>query len=452
MEVSKIVIDSGEPFEPFLGVTNFKLLKELHSHSSVNVEGILVYEKNKDTHPSEWLNKVIKITVCKDTSDPAKTEESIFCGNITDVTFEKQGIDLTCRIEAKSLSLLMDKEPQTRFFQDATKKYSDVIDIILGKYKDKIMPVDNVFSKELKDFLVQYEETDWEFLLRICRRVGVICFVADEDFPLKIYFEAQNENSFSSEDNYILSVNNETEFLKLREEKILFPGDSVCFSNRKYIIFSAKHEMINNVLKNEYAVIEKERLYKLNSDSKNIHISGKLIKATVVDNCDPKKTGRIKIKFDGEDPWSGTRFFPFLTPFLSENNSDGTGFFSLPETGVSVLVSFSGNYENESYVTSALREKIENRIEDPSHKIWRNRKGREFKITDDSISVSSKDDDVYIMLENKQIILKCGKSYIKMSNGSIEVSDGGKGIIKIQGNIGISGKNIDIKGSRIKLN
>jgi len=156
--------------------------------------------------------------------------------------------------------------------------------------------------------------------------------------------------------------------------------------------------------------------------------------ATVVDNNDPDKLGRIKVKF----PWleaEETIWVRFLTPHAGEDR----GWYAVPEIGDEVLVGYEFGNPNHPIALGALYNKNaappgaaatpENDI-----KLFRTKAGNEIKINDKSgseeIAITTKDGD--------------NKVVLNMSGPSISIES--------KGDISIKGSNISIESDqKIKL-
>jgi uncharacterized protein involved in type VI secretion and phage assembly len=154
----------------------------------------------------------------------------------------------------------------------------------------------------------------------------------------------------------------------------------------------------------------------------------------VVNNDDPEKLGRIKVKF----PWlesEETIWIRFLTPHAGEDR----GWYAIPEIGDVVLVGYEFGDPNHPIALGALYNKNaappgaastpENDI-----KLIRTKAGNEIKINDQSgseeIAIATKDGDNKIVLN--------------MAGPSISIES--------KGDISIKGSNISIESDqKIKL-
>ena len=92
----------------------------------------------------------------------------------------------TVRIEGKSRSWLMDREKHSRSFQNAKMTFQELAQEILANYKDADL-IYAAAGKAVGSLIVQYEETDWEFLQRVLSREGIMITPDCRQPGLKLY-------------------------------------------------------------------------------------------------------------------------------------------------------------------------------------------------------------------------------------------------------------------------
>lgn len=67
----------------------------------------------------------------------------------------------------------MDREKPSRSFQNAKMTFQELAQEILANYKDADL-IYAAAGKAVGSLIVQYEETDWEFLQRVLSREGIM--------------------------------------------------------------------------------------------------------------------------------------------------------------------------------------------------------------------------------------------------------------------------------------
>lgn len=104
--------------------------------------------------------------------DDKMGEAPIFSGLITEVRFKEPGGSNRIMVRAVSSTWKMDIEKKCRSFQDTRLTYKSLINSILAEYGDADM-VFSVTDRPVAGPLIQYRETDWEFIGRIMSCLGV---------------------------------------------------------------------------------------------------------------------------------------------------------------------------------------------------------------------------------------------------------------------------------------
>ncbi|ACV39015.1 contractile injection system protein, VgrG/Pvc8 family [Leptotrichia buccalis] len=95
-----------------------------------------------------------------------------------------------CRIlmRAFSKSVLFDRknEKKYRVFQDRNLMFSDIIDEINKDYADKKLEIkySDIAKKQIGSLIVQFDETDWEFLVRLASQLKTGMFVIEQGIIL----------------------------------------------------------------------------------------------------------------------------------------------------------------------------------------------------------------------------------------------------------------------------
>ena len=83
----------------------------------------------------------------------------------------------------------MDRVKKYRAFQKTTLTYEEVIKQIFDDYPNIPYLLNSDRLKEtIKAPLIQFKETDWEFLVRVLSRIGLCAFsLANGSISLRIY-------------------------------------------------------------------------------------------------------------------------------------------------------------------------------------------------------------------------------------------------------------------------
>ena len=156
--------------------------------------------------------------------------------------------------------------------------------------------------------------------------------------------------------------------------------------------------------------------------------------AEVVDNDDPEKLGRVKIRFYWQKSDAESVWVRVSTPYSGE----GKGVLFTPENGAQVIVSFEHGDPRQPVILGSLYHKSEGESyssDDNNHKRIQTRGGNYVYFED-----SDKEQQIVISNEN----LDKTSVYLSFKdNGTIE--------IKTEGSLSLEGKEISIKSETLKV-
>ena len=155
------------------GVLNIEHLTALKLHVGVNAHGWATVEGEAVENALEQLSGALAgreqhiLTL-----DESGMEKCLFAGVIREAELVRVGGYNRFHVELLSGTCLMDREIRSRSFQDVSQTYSQVAQQVCSEYSSgaAICTVgeDKTFGKPV----IQYRETDWEFLMRMASHCG----------------------------------------------------------------------------------------------------------------------------------------------------------------------------------------------------------------------------------------------------------------------------------------
>ena len=138
-------------------------------------------------------------------------------------------------MKAFSKSVLFDRknEKKYRVFQDRNLMFSDIIDEINKDYADKKLEIkySDIAKKQIGSLIVQFDETDWEFLVRLASQLKTGMFVIEQGiilFGIVEMGEIKKENKYFSD--YSLVRDYKNLYYKVQSNKVINLGDTVSIS------------------------------------------------------------------------------------------------------------------------------------------------------------------------------------------------------------------------------
>ncbi len=301
-----------------------------------------------------------------------------------------------CRIllRAFSKSVIFDRknEKKYRVFQDTSFKFSDIIDEINKDYIEKKLEIkySDVAKKAIDSLVVQFNETDWEFLVRIASHLKTGLFIVEQGmilFGMIEMSEVKKENKYFSD--YSLVRDYKNLYYKVRSNKVINLGDTVAISgyldeNEKnygnkgnFSVLKTKIFLQDFILKSEFLATDMTNFHMLKKY--NEKIKGCRIEAKVEKVFEENEIAQMEVRFseglkkivqekatlesnDKAYEDYGVKRFPLsYQTFYSQTN---TGFFCTPEINDTVEVYFSNEDERFAKVSWAINNKGNGRFSD----------------------------------------------------------------------------------------
>ena len=305
-----------------------------------------------------------------------------------------------CRIlmRAFSKSVLFDRknEKKYRVFQDRNLMFSDIIDEINKDYADKKLEIkySDIAKKQIGSLIVQFDETDWEFLVRLASQLKTGMFVIEQGiilFGIVEMGEIKKENKYFSD--YSLVRDYKNLYYKVQSNKVINLGDTVSISEN--VVENEVNNKDSSGNKGNFSVLKTRIFLKdfilksefLATDMSSYHIfkkynekiKGCRIEANVERVFEDGGIAKMEVRFaeglkkivqkrsneesnDKAYDDYGIKKFPLsYQTFYSQTN---TGFFCTPEVNDTVEVYFPNEDERFAKVSWAINNKGNGRFSD----------------------------------------------------------------------------------------
>lgn len=451
-------------------IESLSIQQRLNKHATLKLTGI-IDEKYKDNYFKQ-ADEYKDVEVY--TQDEKKNYKILFRGIVKSEQIRfVQGI-YYLEIEGISYTYLLDIKKRGQSFQDAKMPLQKILARIMKQYEEWDVQ-DTIDRKEgVGQLLVQYDETDWEFLKRLASLYHKPILPMINYKTPKLVFGSMEGKKIGklSQFNYSVSKdleyyskakNNKLSEIKL-EDTIIYKvdtrddfeiGDIGEFQDRKIQIRSKKCEILGGELVFEYELTTKNAF--LQEERYNKNIVGTSIKGTVLECVNDKVKVQLiidKMKQNKEKAWE----FIYMTPYSAEGHS---GWYCMPEIGDTVFIYFPSNRETDAVAQNSIRsgERKGDKITDPSTKYFRTADGKEIKFSKDEICISC--NNMYVqMTENQGIRIVSSGNLNFSSEKDITLQAGAELHIHADNQVKLECKsseivmnsNIDICGDDVRIN
>ncbi|WP_367565191.1 contractile injection system protein, VgrG/Pvc8 family [Lacrimispora sp.] len=399
-------------------IKEIKILHHMNEHGYLYLTAVLS-DQYKDDYVKETLSKE-QITLSAK-GDKAKI---LFKGMIQRIRTEVEGGMYYLKIKAVSNSFQLDVKKESRSFQDKNMTYEKITRDIICQYTGG--DILDYVSKERKieNLILQYEETDWEFLKRLAShfQAGLVPSLI-HDAPKIVFGTPKGKETGNIErchyeitkdiGRYMKSSQNQNSGL-MEVDAVEYHietvddyeiGDRVNYQNKSLYIKSKEAEMAGGILKFKYSLstlkgLNKERLY-------NQQIVGLSLKGTVLKSVRDKI--QVHLEIDKAQERSKAWEFPYATPYTAEGHG---GWYCMPEKGDTVFIYFPTKEEHEGAGINSIRngDKGAGHIGNPDVKIFRTKNGKEMKFSQEEILITCINGIDQETGENKVVYLRLNQN------------------------------------------
>ena len=408
MRENRIVIN---PFG-VISLLDYKGMQQANEHGYVELSAMIRNEQ-KDTYLAQARENTWVEVLAYGENDQKNT---LFCGILTEFCIHEEGEVPILHLRLETGSRLMDYEQHTRSFQKESYSYKEIAEVCNEGYTDAGMIMPEGREKTAGQFIMQYRETDWNFLKRMASCLNTVVIPASNVKGVKYFFgiPEKEENMESEAEGYSTSrelaersgkgVTVTTYILEQREYYSL--GAKVLFQNQELHIWKIKSFLRGNELIHRYYLRKKEDFYVPR------YYQDEMTGASLFGKVEAVEGEQVKVALDkDENQQCGSRWFDFSTVYSSP---DGAGWYCMPETGDSVRLYFPTEDEADAYVSSAFHENQGDGLRvNPQNKIWRNKQGKEIRLTPDKILMTNN--------QGMSVELADGSGIRIISSGSVQI-------------------------------
>jgi len=389
----------------FVQITKLRIEERLNDHATAYITGVL--------HDQVSISEVYRLTI--NSNFRIKVLENgdevvIFAGVLVGLEI-KSLIDVKyLSVKLKSHSFKLDIQKQSRSFQDINNPYRSIFtQIVQDEHKGIILDTASNMQPQGR-FIVQYNETDWNFLKRLASQLNAIIYAHMEankpqvgiGTPLgKSYIEnphqfeisraigehMRNASNFPRWGNldFISDVFQSTDIYSLCDVLII---DGV-----EYLIAEKICELLQGILLNTY------RLQPKSSFHQNIMYNEKLTGTSIEGQVLEAEGDKVKLHLEiDQHQNSGTAYwFNCDTPYVAEGH---TGTYIMPELGTVAHLYFPNRDERQAYIRPILRRggAKNSKTGSPDTKYLETIDGKELMLSPDSLSLTAKHGKVHMTM------------------------------------------------------
>lgn len=290
------------------------------------------------------------------------TQERIFTGLIENASVKEEALQYyVLTLTLVGVSKLMDVDSKSKSFQNVLSQYADIIKKVSNVYSQVTLDVSIENDSQIGRPLIQYKETDWEFIKRVASRKQEPVFVDETQSKGYVYvgskqgrdggneltettYSEGSDGRFYSGDGYYQDKNL-GEFLyyqvdSLTEYKL---GERLLFNNHNVTVYEKRANLIDEELVYTYKLVF-ESYIKQAPIYQNL-FSGASILGDIVDARG--ETMKLSLHLKDEEPGAEQYYY-------SWKPEAGNMMYCMPQKGTTVSLYFPGKDEQEAIAINCI--------------------------------------------------------------------------------------------------
>lgn len=423
-EVGKYIV---EPFA-LERILDLEYVKTINDHARLYVRGVLKEGEEDSLIGQQWDAMPVKLTQAGDT---------LFCGVATDVGVICESGVYYLEAEAVSWTVKLDQTEKKRSFQEKGRGYDSIVNEIAGEAGGSATCV--APAKQIENLLLQYRETDWEFLKRLASHSNSV-LVPDPTQETPVFsFGLSEGNSYSQEtakadfsvrkkvaryrqlsqcEEISYQEEDAVEYSIRTEFAALEIGDQVSVKGKSLYVREVRLSLKGSVFLCTCVATTKQGISAAKID--HPYISGLTLDGKVLNVSN--HTVKVHLSIDKSQDEGKAYPFPYATGYSTEGN---TGWYVMPEVGDTVQIIFPTEDENKAYAVQSVRQAETDRTADPKVKYLRTADGKEIKMDKDEILITAQDWLTYVRInKDSGVDVFTIKDVNVLSAGSITLLSG----------------------------
>jgi len=467
-----------EPFE-FINILDVRLSKGVNRHGEAVIRGVIAEGSEYEYKEMSLEDTDVKITAL----DLEDNECVLLHGILEDLQISTVNGLSVMELRVLSKSRILDLMPQITVYQNTEMTYDELVRATLAHFGGAESFISVGDGKRIGQMFVQYQETAWEFLVRMASMCNDVVVPNDVLPGIKLYFgfhrkPVKNElplNPISYEvkratgryaDKRQHSVSGFREadavYYVVKDREIRQMGEAVEFLDRKLWITNIESEFDGFDLVHKYTLMNEIGTMTI---PKRNH---KIIGASLTGHVGNVQGINVKtiLNHAHSNNMDNVKWHPFSSVYSS---TDGTGLYAMANVGDEVRLHFPTDVEDAGYTISSVHtprtmpspppevsdenipdmetannQQIENQVKDcelpviaysptqkvqfgPNHVFMQN--GEMFVLFDDSEGLIIKSDARVLINAGGSVTISSGEGDIAVAGGeSVNLVQGGAGV------------------------
>ncbi|UHA73171.1 DUF6531 domain-containing protein [Paenibacillus sp. 481] len=441
-----------------LRIERIKIARHPGEHAKLFIRGILTEKDGRNVIHRASHKDEIGLWIHGSNGD---ADYPLFLGQMHQLELhEVQGNDIV-EMTVISHTYQMDSEQKCRSFQQISMSYHEVIDEVLGAYPKQLYRADAFdVSVSLGRLLLQYEETDWEFLQRVASHAGAMLTPDVSQHKLCVWIGAPSGHRRiklpegkayqigRKLESFLTGIQtpreswDEQAFTRcvVSLDQLLDLGDQVEIQGQSYTVMGLQGELVRGLFEFEYlcAIPEGVRQnQKFNPYLVGLAVEGKVI--GVMPN-----RAKVHLDIDAEQDVGEAVWFPYSAPFSHLLHT-------MPQVGSRIKLFFPSHEEDDAMLINSVRtpmsssgeaaQKADKKMADSTVKSFTTSYGKDFTLGTQDISFTAAEGTLYLSInDDTGIEMHSDKDIVWMNQELLEFSELKKFQVEAEQEIIVIGK------------
>jgi len=252
----KLIIKTAVPFQT---LSKMEICHDVNAHAVTKISVVVKEEDQQEILFRNWTDTTI--TVLK------KGEEGLplFSGRIEKLVCHKENRLLTVQISGIGETAKLDREKKKQSFQNIAMPYIQVVQKVIKNQQEAGVIWNIRDDKSIDVPFIQYDETDWEFLIRLCSHFHEVIVADMQAGKPKFHFGMCMGQEQSGDDIEILGdgfdsiyyhngcyendmPRRQTLYLEIKSKENWQMGDFLFYEGRRYQVYRRKIRFENGEL------------------------------------------------------------------------------------------------------------------------------------------------------------------------------------------------------------
>ncbi|AKG36439.1 contractile injection system protein, VgrG/Pvc8 family [Paenibacillus durus] len=362
-------------------VTSFQVIRQLNEHARIRFTAVI-----SDAYPEKYIETVNSQDSIQAFQISGSRDTPIFSGIVSNITIHVVRDTYVAEVEGISHTFDLDIRRSSRSYQNRSSTYDHIIRQVIAPYPGSDYIDMAHGSQTVGEFLMQYEETDWQFIQRLASHTGAV-LVPDVTLPRPAFWFGIPELDPVMEldaTSYRTSRNRHMDKIYEVESKQLLPlGQLVRFNDQQMVVAGSVIELDKGIVRKHYTLTSptgRHQPKRYNSLLTGLSLDGRVIAVH-------RKMVQIHLDIDAEEPPESTSWFPYS----GEGNN---AWYSMPKAGGRVQLYFPDPNENHAFATSSTRGSGETmqshpKMSNPNVKSFVNDSGKTMELAERNISFTT---------------------------------------------------------------